>query len=171
MNLLLFWIIAMRRSTFALLFGAAGLALAPFAAGAHSIETDLHLLGGGHGAHTHASLPISAGRMELQSAFSNGEPARDAAVRLIVAQGATPIELGRTDAQGRLAFALPERTGRDAEIQVDAGPGHRDWIELSELGAGRRQASLPLRAVLLSLAPVAALGLLAGLARLHRPRG
>lgn len=161
----------MRRSTFALLFGAAGLALAPLAAGAHSIQTDLHLLGGAHGAQLQASLPISSGRMELQSAFSNGQPARDAAVRLIPAQGATPIELGRTDAQGRLAFALPERTGRDAEIQVDAGPGHRDWIELSELGAGRRQASLPLRGVLLSLAPVAALGLLGGLARLQRPRG
>lgn len=161
----------MRRSTFALLFGAAGLALAPLAAGAHSIQTDLHLLGGAHGAQLQASLPISSGRMELQSAFSNGQPARDAAVRLIPAQGGTPIELGRTDAQGRLAFALPERTGRDAEIQVDAGPGHRDWIELSELGAGRRQASLPLRGVLLSLAPVAALGLLGGLARLHRPRG
>jgi len=161
----------MRRSTFALLFGAAGLALAPLAAGAHSIQTDLHLLGGAHGAQLQASLPISSGRMELQSAFSNGQPARDAAVRLIPAQGGTPIELGRTDAQGRLAFALPERTGRDAEIQVDAGPGHRDWIELSELGAGRRQASLPLRGVLLSLTPVAALGLLGGLARLQRPRG
>jgi nickel transport protein len=171
LNLLLFPTIAMRRSTFALLFGAAGLALAPLAAGAHSIQTDLHLLGGAHGAQLQASLPISSGRMELQSAFSNGQPARDAAVRLIPAQGATPIELGRTDAQGRLAFALPERTGRDAEIQVDAGPGHRDWIELSELGAGRRQASLPLRGVLLSLAPVAALGLLGGLARLQRPRG
>ena len=171
MNLLLFPTIAMRRSTFALLFGAAGLALAPLAAGAHSIQTDLHLLGGAHGAQLQASLPISSGRMELQSAFSNGQPARDAAVRLIPAQGGTPIELGRTDAQGRLAFALPERTGRDAEIQVDAGPGHRDWIELSELGAGRRQASLPLRGVLLSLTPVAALGLLGGLARLQRPRG
>jgi len=57
---------------------------------------------------------------------------------------------------------------------VDAGPGHRDWIELSELTGGRLQATaqpLAWRTGLLALAPVAALGLLGGLALLYRPRG
>jgi len=93
---------------------------------------------------------------------------------VIPSQGGTPIELGRTDADGRLAFVLPRGAGRDAEIQVDAGAGHRDWIELSELGRPARQAALPwtsLHGTLLSLAPIAALGLLGGLARLNRPRG
>jgi nickel transport protein len=161
----------MRRFPLLVLLGAAGLALTPLAGRAHGIETEVHVHGSAGTAQLQASL---AGTLDLQSVFSNGEPARDAAVRLMPAGGGTPIELGRTDAQGRLAFALPARTGKGAEIQVDAGPGHRDWIELSELTGGRLQATgqpLAWRTGLLTLAPVAALGLLGGLALLYRPRG
>lgn len=162
----------MRRPLLPVLLGAATLVFAPGLARAHAIQSDLTVLGA-H-SHPHATLPAAGSKLELASHFSTGLPARDASVRLIPVQGGTPIELGRTDADGRLAFALPQGIGRDAEIQVDAGAGHRDWIELSELGSPARQAALPwasLHGNLLSLAPIAALGLLAGLARLKRPRG
>ena len=163
----------MRRPHLSVLLGAATLALAPGLARAHAIQTDLTVVGASH-SHLQASLPAAGSRLELASHFSTGLPARDASVRLIPVAGGTPIDLGRTDADGRLAFALPKGTGRDTEIQVDAGAGHRDWIELSELGRPARQASVPwaaLRGNLLTLAPLAALGLLGGLARLNRPRG
>ena len=152
---------------------AAGLALAPHAVRAHGIQTDIQLDGGG--SQLHASLPAETVR--LHSAFSSGEPARNATVRLIASADAAPVVLGRTDAEGRLAFALPASAGRDAEIQIDAGSGHRDWIDLSEIRQGRLQAASPspaaaLRGTLLSLAPLAGLGLLGGLlvAGLQRPR-
>jgi len=45
--------------------------------------------------------------------------------------GGEPIEVGRTDANGQISFTLPEQAGADWEIQVDAGPGHRDYLELA----------------------------------------
>jgi len=163
----------MRRPLLPVLLGAATLVLAPGLVRAHAIQTDLTVVGASH-SHLLSSLPAVGSKLELASHFSTGLPASDAAVRLIRAHGGTPIELGRTNADGRLAFALPAGIGRDAEIQVDAGAGHRDWIELSELGRPARQAAQPwagLRGNLLTLAPLAALGLLGGLARLNRPRG
>jgi nickel transport protein len=167
----------MRRPLLPVLLGAATLVLAPTLARAHAIQSDLTVVGASH-SHPHPKTQSAGTRLELASHFSTGLPAGDASVRLIPAQGGTAIELGRTDANGRLAFALPAGIGRDAEIQVDAGAGHRDWIELSELGRPARQASRPsanLPGNLLSLAPLAALGLLGGLlgglARLNRPRG
>ncbi|MEX1316675.1 MAG: hypothetical protein AB1Z22_06045 [Synechococcaceae cyanobacterium] len=68
---------------------------------------------------------------QLQSAFSTGEPADDAAVRLWRPSGET-IEMGRTDGQGRLRFELPGELSDGWEVQVDAGPGHRDYLELTE---------------------------------------
>lgn len=151
----------MRRTRVQVLIAAA-LLLAPMAARAHGIQTDIELLG----AAAQASSPVVSGRIALHSAFSSGEPARDATVRLITASSAVPLVLGHTDAQGRLAVALPAGTARDAEIQVDAGAGHRDWIELSEVRPGRPLGAslLPtVRGTLLSLAPLAGLGLLGGL--------
>lgn len=159
------------------LLAAGALLLIPTGARAHSIETDLHLSGGASHSHPHgeAAAPGASARILLHSAFSSGEPARDATVRLISA-GSEPRLLGRTDASGRLAFALPSATAADAEIQIDAGAGHRDWISLSELRDGRLQAGSPgstLRGTLLCAAPFAALGLLGGLvaAGLRRRRG
>jgi cysteine desulfuration protein SufE len=115
----------MRRSPLPLLFAAA-LVLGPQVVRAHGIETDL--IAPGAADHSHAA----SGSYQLHSAFSSGEPARNAAVRLLARAGAEPIELGRTDTEGRLAFVLPVHAGPDAEIQVDAGAGHRDWIAVSE---------------------------------------
>jgi nickel transport protein len=85
---------------------------------------------------------------------------------LLASTGREPVELGRTDAQGRLTFVLPANAGPDAEIQVDAGAGHRDWIALSEINGSAPQAlhrpSL-VRTTLLAAAPLTALGLLGGL--------
>jgi nickel transport protein len=53
----------------------------------------------------------------------------DASVKL-VPPGGTPIALGRTDARGQLNFQLPAGARSDWEIQVDGGPGHRDYLEL-----------------------------------------
>ncbi|WP_172820833.1 hypothetical protein [Cyanobium sp. NIES-981] len=78
----------------------------------------------------------------LESRFSTGEPADDAVVRLLP-PGGEPIEVGRTDASGRIRFSLPSQAAKDWEVQVDRGPGHRDYLELSE--TGRTGAALGLR--------------------------
>lgn len=73
-----------------------------------------------------------AEKLEVQSSFSSGLPASDAHVRLLPADGGSPIELGYTGADGRLTFRLPPTAGAGGEIQVDAGPGHRDYLELPD---------------------------------------
>jgi nickel transport protein len=65
----------------------------------------------------------------LESRFGSGQPADDAVVRLLP-PGGEPIEVGRTDAEGRLRFRLPADAGSTWEVQVDRGPGHRDYLEL-----------------------------------------
>lgn len=158
----------MRRSPLPLLFAAA-LALGPQAVRAHGIETDLLAPGAAGHSHTHSS----ADSYQLHSAFSSGEPARAATVRLLARAGAEPIELGRTDAEGRLAFVLPPHLGPDAEIQVDAGAGHRDWIALAESSgvapqALHRPSGLP--SLLLSAAPLTLVGLIGGLVAVANQR-
>jgi nickel transport protein len=72
-----------------------------------------------------------ADTLQLQSRFSSGEPAQSATVRLVPPEGEA-IVLGQTNAEGRLRFQLPRQAGSDWELQVDAGPGHRDYLELNE---------------------------------------
>ena len=105
----------MTRSLLPLLAGSIGLLLLPIGARAHGIETNLQRFGN-----------LSAG---LQTPYSNGLPAGDASVRLLV-PGGEAISLGRTNAEGKLSFQLPARASADWEIQVDAGPGHKDYLEL-----------------------------------------
>ncbi|MFM7267116.1 MAG: hypothetical protein ACKOZT_00820 [Cyanobium sp.] len=167
----------MRRSRLPALLAAAALSLGPIAVRAHGIQTEIH--GHDHQSALQASNVAgpAAGRLQLHSTFSNGEPVRGATVRLLAANSNSPVVIGHTDAEGRLAFVLPARSGRDAEIEVDGGAGHRDWIQLSELTPGRIQASTgraaTLRGSLVSLAPMLGLGLLGGLviAGLRRQRG
>ena len=73
----------------------------------------------------------------VRSQFSSGLPTADAKVRLI-APGGEAIELGRTDGQGQLSFALPKGATGDWEVQVDGGPGHRDYLTMP-VQAGRAQ--------------------------------
>ncbi len=118
----------------ALLTSATLLALAhPQAAAAHAIQSTLETLGSLSRAYTGSSTgPDTAAAgpsFALASSFSTGAPVADASVKL-VPPGGTPIALGRTDARGQLNFQLPAGAGSDWEIQVDGGPGHRDYLEL-----------------------------------------
>lgn len=119
------------------LFAAAiGLALAPALspapAGAHAIESSLEPL------HVH---PQAASELRLTSSFSTGQPVVAAAVRLARPDGRAAIELGRTDAMGSLTFNLPQQARHDWELQVDGGPGHRDYLELPGVTAQARPAA------------------------------
>ncbi len=96
---------------------ALALLLSPAAASAHGIESSITRL---------ESLTDS---LVLESRFSNGEPTSDAVVRLVAPDGESR-ELGRTNAQGQLSFALPKQANGEWELQVDGGPGHRDYLEM-----------------------------------------
>ena len=96
---------------------ALAILLSPAAAQAHGIESSLTRL-----------QSLSDGLM-LQSQFSNGLPTSDAVVRLVAPDGQA-VELGRTNAEGQLSFALPKQANGDWELQVDGGPGHRDYLEM-----------------------------------------
>ena len=73
----------------------------------------------------------------LSSQFGSGQPTVDAKVRLI-APGGEATELGRTNAEGHLSFALPKGASGDWEVQVDGGPGHRDYLTMP-VQAGKAQ--------------------------------
>jgi nickel transport protein len=146
------------------LIGLASLVLAPVQVRAHGIESSLERL---------TSLSDS---LRLESQFSSGQPASDAAVRIVPPDGGTPIELGRTDAAGRIVFTLPPQASRQWEVQVDAGPGHRDYLELPEPAATSPQPApvsrshpYPLVEGWAFLPPLGVLAV-AGLAGMLRPR-
>ncbi len=103
------------------LLGGATVLLAP-AVKAHGIQSTLEYL-------PSFGTAASTGSLELQSSFSSGVPARDAAVRLMPPDGGKAIDLGHTGPDGRLSFRLPPTARAGWEIQVDAGPGHRDYLE------------------------------------------
>lgn len=89
------------------------------------------------------SRQVPEDTLQLESRFSSGEPAQRAAVRLMPPQGEA-IEVGRTDARGQLRFQLPPGASADWELQVDAGPGHRDYLEIREgLVDGEARGPLP----------------------------
>ena len=138
----------MKPLLFTWLIGLAALVAAPVQVRAHAIESSLERL---------TSLNESLGRsaaapgpdtLRLESQFSGGQPASDAAVRIVPPDGGTPIELGRTGADGSIVFTLPPEASNQWEVQVDAGPGHRDYLELPEAvatpaGPARVSRSLP----------------------------
>lgn len=115
----------------------------PQAASAHAIQTSLETLSSLSRAYTGSSTGPGTGAagpsFALASSFSTGAPVADASVKL-VPPGGTPIALGRTDARGQLNFQLPAGARSDWEIQVDGGPGHRDYLELPN-GAVRPAAT------------------------------
>jgi nickel transport protein len=149
----------------AFLAGGCGFALlcAP-GARAHGIQSTLERLGSF----------TSSSPYQLESRFSSGVPARDAAVRMVSPDGVASVELGHTNAEGQLTFRLPAQARADWEVQVDAGPGHRDYVELpssasATLHSDSALSHPALARSLRSLGVVALLGTMAGLL-LHRPR-
>ena len=104
-------------SRFALMATTAlGLALTqPLQAEAHGVESSLRYLDG---------------QLELTSSFSTGEPVEGAVVRILKADGTPGEELGRIDAGGRLQMTLPDLGDGLVDLQVDGGPGHRDYLTL-----------------------------------------
>jgi nickel transport protein len=118
-------------------------------------------------------LEALSSQLMLQSQFSNGEPTSDAVVRLVAPDGKA-LELGRTDAQGKLSFALPNQASGDWELQVDGGPGHRDYLEMPVQGgqaqldqiSAQHRPSHPLA----WLSAAGATAMLLGLQRIRRPR-
>ena len=101
----------------------------PQPASAHAIQTTLESLGSLSRVSSGATKAAAGANFALASSFSTGVPVADASVRL-VPPGGTPIALGRTDARGHLNFQLPAGARSDWEVQVDGGPGHRDYLEL-----------------------------------------
>ncbi len=90
-------------------------------------------LGQGQAAKAHAiesTLNYLDGSLELQSHFSTGTPVEGAVVRVLEANGAPGRELGRMDQQGKLSLSLPDMKEGTLDLQVDAGPGHRDYLML-----------------------------------------
>ena len=51
-------------------------------------------------------------------------------MRLLNADGTPGQELGRTDTEGRLSLDLSSVDNGTVDIQMDGGPGHRDYLEL-----------------------------------------
>jgi len=135
--------------------------LSPAAAQAHGIESSLTRL---------QSLSDS---LMLESRFSNGEPTSDAIVRLVAPDGQA-VELGRTDAEGQLSFALPKQANGDWELQVDGGPGHRDYLEMPVEHGQPQLDRISQRQLqdnpLTWLSALGAAAMLLGLQRIRRPR-
>ena len=77
-----------------------------------------------------SALSYLDGTLELSSSFSNGEPTKGAVVRLLNADGSAGTELGRTDASGKLKLDLSGVDNGVVDLQVDGGPGHRDYLEM-----------------------------------------
>ena len=107
------------------------------------------------GAHQiESALTYLEGNLELSSSFSNGEPTEGAMVRLLNPDGTPQRELGSTDADGRLLIDLSDVADGVLDLQVDGGPGHRDYLELP-VSSGQvdldQVVSLPFTLVLVGL--------------------
>ena len=101
-----------------------------------------------------SALTYLNGELELNSSFSNGQPTENAVVRLLNPDGTPGKELGRTDSAGRLILDIKNLNDGVIDLQVDGGPGHRDYLELP-INAGRvnlnEVVSLPFSLVLVGL--------------------
>ena len=120
------------------------------AAHSHAIESSLERLSG------------LTDQLVLDSRFGSGEPAGDAVVRLVPPGGAA-IEVGRTDASGQLRFRLPPNATAAWEVQVDRGPGHRDYLELPGAPTSPSRGGTPAAATPPTWSPTGLAGLVVGL--------
>jgi len=94
----------------------------------------------------------------------------------LLGPGGQDLDLGRTNSQGRLAFALPNNANGEWELRVDGGPGHRDYLAMP-VHAGQAQLDQisendhpPLGGGWLAgLGGLGAAAMLLGLQRIRRP--
>lgn len=87
----------------------------------------------GQPAQAHAiesTLTYLNGSLELSSQFSTGTPVEGAVVRVLDANGKPGKELGRMDQQGTISLTLPSMQDGTLDLQIDGGPGHRDYLLL-----------------------------------------
>lgn len=77
-----------------------------------------------------STLTYLNGDLQLRSSFSTGAPAAGAVVRLLKADGSAGQELGHMDASGTLQLTLPSMKQGTVDLQIDGGPGHRDYLAL-----------------------------------------
>ena len=82
---------------------------------AHSIETRLNYING---------------VLELQTEFSTGDPVKGAFIKLLKPDGFSVKQLGRTNQEGKLELNIPEIKNGQVDLQIDGGPGHRDYLLL-----------------------------------------
>ena len=134
---------------------------------AHAIQSSLEHLGSfGDTKHQNST------KLQLAASFSTGQPVKNAAVRLVSLNGEAPVEIGETNASGSLTFTLPETNSQDWELQVDGGPGHRDYLQLPQDGlqtiTSMNNASSAFQP--LAIGPLAFVGLLGGLVSLQQRR-
>ncbi|QEY30976.1 hypothetical protein EVJ50_00615 [Synechococcus sp. RSCCF101] len=120
---------------------ALSVVVTPPAVRSHAIESTLM-----HLADLQDDWPEQENGLTISSRFSTGEPATDAVVRLLPPDGSEPVEVGRTDASGSLSFTLPSQLDGTWEIQVDGGPGHRDYLEMPVREARPRPDEVVLQA-------------------------
>jgi nickel transport protein len=97
-------------------FGSIAVVSAATSAQAHAIQTNLESFRNNH-------------VLLLQSSFGDGQPASGALVTLVPPRG-QPIPMGRTNSTGQLSFALPRDANGEWDVQVDGGPGHRDYLRV-----------------------------------------
>ncbi|MGC6483969.1 MAG: hypothetical protein ACON4T_10480 [Synechococcus sp.] len=84
----------------------------------------------GHAHALESSLRYINGELQLSSNFSTGDAAAGATVRLLQADGSPGKELGQMDSNGMLTLALPAVKQGILDVQIDGGPGHRDYLSL-----------------------------------------
>ena len=89
-----------------------------------------------HAHQIESALTYLNGDLELRSNFSNGTPATGAVVRLLNPDGSAGDILGTTDASGQIRLDLSDVEDGRYDLQVDAGPGHRDYLDIP-VNAGR----------------------------------
>jgi len=95
---------------------------------------------------------------------------------VLLSPGGQTLELGHTDSQGQLAFALPKGASGAWELQVDGGPGHRDYLAMPVQGGQAQLDQIsehdhpPLGSGWLAgLGGLGAAAMLLGLQRIRRP--
>ena len=146
----------MLRRLFTGCLGAAVISTAS-SAQAHAIQTNLEAFRNNH-------------VLLLQSSFGNGQPAQAALVTL-VPPGGQPIPVGRTNSKGQLSFALPNDANGEWDVQVDGGPGHRDYLslpvtngqaDLKRISDGHRPNPIPWLSIWLNASNLASPWILVG---------